>query len=396
MTVLLGRATAQAGFFAFAIGPSLVLSDPDYNDLIVGVTVVLLTVVAPVGAFQLHLARVPKILDQTRSALKKTLLLATSCSIGGFALISVLNGVSVTGALLVLGGVANIGPTFGSTIHALNEKFVVSALLDATSGILLTIATIVLVVVDAPLQAWATGYLGVWLVASGAATIGPLAISITQNAGSLGGMVSVLRASAAMLSIGVVAMAFNRTDYLALTVVGTPDEAARYAIASRVVGPIYIALGSLNNSLYVRQIGARDDDGEIDRLTSTASRSVGLLALAFVPVVAGAVAVLGVVSESFADRALVGPSVLLALATIPFAFAIPFGFGLAAKGRETKWLMVLLVATLVDLALVLAVTPHDAPTVAVLWLIVQIGVVIATRRVWNRSRAPASSTGTRS
>ena len=184
----------------------------------------------------------------------------------------------------------------------------------------------------------------------------------------------VVRDARAMIAIGVLAMAFNRADYLVLAAVGSDLQAARYALAARVVGPVLIALGSLNNSLYVRQIHARDDPVALRQLTERASKRVGLLAIAVVPVSVFAVWVLGELSDALAARDLVAPTFVLALATVPYAFAIPYGFALNAQYRERTWLCILLVATIVDLVVVLIVGPRGAVPVALAWLAVQIGV----------------------
>ena len=188
-----------------------------------------------------------------------------------------------------------------------------------------------------------------------------------------------------MIAIGFVSIAFNRADYLVLTVVGTESEAARYAIATRIVGPVLIALGSLNNSLYVRQINLRDDSAAFVQLTRRTARRVGLLAMVVAPVALLAIVFMDYVSETFAARSLLLPALLLAVATIPYAFAISYGFALNAQGRERVWLMILSTATVVDLIAVGLVGHRGATATAALWLGTQFLVWVMVTRVWRPS-----------
>jgi O-antigen/teichoic acid export membrane protein len=159
---------------------------------------------------------------------------------------------------------------------------------------------------------------------------------------------------------------------------------------------VLIALGSLNNSLYVRQINARERPQELAALTRSASRKIGVLSLAVVPVSLAVVWMFEAVSASIATRQLMLPTLLLALATVPYAFAVPYGFALNAQNRERMWLVIILVATLVDVVAVVAVGSRGATAVAAIWLVTQIGVWVAVTRfaapLSGRRRATVTAT----
>jgi O-antigen/teichoic acid export membrane protein len=385
--VLAGRAIGQGGFFCFLIGPSLVLSDRDFNELTIGVTIVILAIVAPVNAVQLHFARLPDIASTSRSAAQRSLQLGIACSVVAIVFFAVLTGVTWIGVLLVIGAWANTIPTLVATIHALESRFSRSALVDVTSGVMFAVSSVILISLDAGIEVWAAVYSLTWVLTSIVALAGPLGIRLTGDWGAVGSIRMVLRQSTTMLLIGVIAMAFNRSDYLALTQVGTAQEAARYAIAGRIVGPIYVALGSLNNSLYVRQIALRSDEDAGELLTVRTSRRIGRLAALLVPPIALCTYMLGRLSESFGARDLLTPTSILALSAVVYAFAIPYGFSLAANGNERAWFNVLAVATATDLLLVVSVPRHDATVVATIWLAVQVGVLYSVRRIWTKLKS---------
>jgi len=387
LTVLAGRAVAQAGFFAFTIGPALVLGDVQYNDLIIGVTVMMLAVVAPVAAFQQHLIRYPDITRSVRSARSQSLVLAAGCAVIGTAIAIGFGTPASLTLFLALGGLVSCLPSLAASLHALEARFTRSAVCDAVSGVLFVAAVLPLLVTGASSTVWAATFAGVWMLAAAATSFGPLAITTSATESPLGPMRQVLLDARAMIGIGVVAMAFNRADYLALSVVGVASQTTRYAIATRVVGPILIALGSLNNSLYVQQIKLRAESASLSALTERASRRVGTLAVLIVPVPVVGIAVLGLLSDTFASMSLILPTAILALATVPFAFAIPYGFGFNAIGRERTWLSIISVATVADLAAVLVIGHRGAVATASLWLITQLFVWLTVIQMWRSPRA---------
>jgi O-antigen/teichoic acid export membrane protein len=389
LTVLAGRAVAQAGFFAFTVGPALVLGDAEYNDLIVGVTVVMLAVIAPVAAFQQHLVRYSGVVHNVRDARIKSLVLASVCAgIGTASALAFGTPIGVT-VLLAVGGLLSCIPSLIASLHALDGRFERSALADAGSGLLFVAAAVPLLITGAATIVWALAFAGVWAIAAIATSVGPLAVRSSGAGSSIGPMRTVLLDARAMIAIGIVAMAFNRADYLALSVVGDASEVTRYAIATRVVGPILIALGSLNNSLYVQQIKVRDDPGALSAITRRTSRRVGTLAIIIVPFPVIAVLLLEGLSGTFASKSLVMPTLLLALATVPYAFAIPYGFALNATGHERSWLGIITVATVADLVAVLALGGGGASTTATLWLVTQACVWLAVVRLWHTRLARA-------
>jgi O-antigen/teichoic acid export membrane protein len=378
VVVLVGRAAAQAGFFMFTVGPAFTLTDRRYNELIVGITVMLLAVVAPVGAFQQHVVRTTGALESRRDAFAKSSLLASILAAAATAALVLIHGFGPVPVLLGLASVASTVPALGSSLYALSNRFRRSAALDAVSGLLFVAVTVPLVVADASVTAWAVAYLAVW-GASAAVTLVAPAMVVTAGPNALGNFRQAVWSARTLVVIGVVAMAFNRADYLALTVVGSEEQATRYALASRVIGPIMIALGSLNNSLYPRQINAREDPRLVARMTASMSRRVGVLAGCAAPLVVGAVALVSAASDSIANRDLVLPTALLAVATIPFALALPYGFALTAFGLERRWLVILAVATAADLCAVLALGDRGAAVTASIWVVTQVGVLVAVR-----------------
>jgi O-antigen/teichoic acid export membrane protein len=93
----------------------------------------------------------------------------------------------------------------------------------------------------------------------------------------------------------------------------------------------------------------------------------------------GAVALVSAASDSIANRDLVLPTALLAVATIPFALALPYGFALTAFGLERRWLVILAVATAADLCAVLVLGDRGAAVTAMIWVVTQVGVLVAVR-----------------
>ena len=358
----------------FLVGPALTLSNNAYNDLIIGVTIMLLAVIAPVGAFQQHLLRLETTPLAVADARRKSLV----CSAFGGVVACVLTAVLTTPgwwlAGLTIGAIASSAPTLTASLHALTGSFRKSALLDATSGMFFVAITVPLVALHAAPGFWSVGFSAVWVTTAIISMTGPLAYRPIDHKQTVGRFLPVLRDARTLIAVGVAAAAFSRADYLALTMVANDSEAARYALASRVVGPVLIALGSLNNSLYVRQLQVRDDPGALRELTVRTSRRVGLLAVAVVPCSVAFVGLLGAASDSMEARQLLVPTFFLALATVPFAFALPFGFALHAQNRERVWLWILTAATFLNLLAILALGREGATAAAIVWLLTQVSV----------------------
>ena len=134
VTILLGRGTSQAGLFLFLVGPALTLSDEAYNQLTIGVTVMFLAVVAPVGAFQQHLLRLEATSRATWEAMQKSLALAVLCAAFGVIILSLFGAPRWWWLALCVGAVACAVPTLVASLHALASGFGRSAVLDGASG----------------------------------------------------------------------------------------------------------------------------------------------------------------------------------------------------------------------------------------------------------------------
>jgi O-antigen/teichoic acid export membrane protein len=160
--------------------------------------------------------------------------------------------------------------------------------------------------------------------------------------------------------------------------IGSDAEAARYAIATRVAGPVLIALGSLNNSLFVNQVAQGRDLSRIARITGPAARRLGAITVVITPLLVAGVLLLGMFSASIADRHLVVPTLLLLLACVPFAVAIPWGFAFNAVGEEPRWMQVLLFGIALNAVLVVAFGRWGATWTAAAWLVTQSAVLGAT------------------
>ncbi len=121
-------------------------------------------------------------------------------------------------------------------------------------------------------------------------------------------------------------------------------------------------------------------------MTQRASRKVGALSLAMAPLPVAVAALLSITSETFAGYSLIVPTALLSLAIVPYTFAIPYGFAFNSEGRERIWLVIISVATLLDLIAVVAFGSGGATTTAALWLVTQVGVWIAVVTIWRSRR----------
>jgi O-antigen/teichoic acid export membrane protein len=179
-------------------------------------------------------------------------------------------------------------------------------------------------------------------------------------------------------------MAYNRLDYLVLVRVALEVEAKAYAVAARLVGPVLIVLGSLNNSLYPQLLSVRGDEAAMRRLTRRYARRLTVGCILFVPLAVVAVIVLQHLSHAFERLDLVLPVLFLALAVVPFAGAVPLGYLLTAQTRERTWLLLLVVALIADVTAV-AMFGRSAVSCAVIWLVVQVGLWVAVELAVRRT-----------
>jgi hypothetical protein len=152
IVVLAGRAVAQLGLFAFTVGPVLVVSDATYTKFIVGITIMLLAVVAPVGAFQQHLIRLDSATSSVGDLLRKSVALAAGCAVLGLLIAQLFTGINLTTLLLAAGSIVSVIPTLVASLHAVGERFTRSALSDACSGALFLIVTVPLIVLSAGIR----------------------------------------------------------------------------------------------------------------------------------------------------------------------------------------------------------------------------------------------------
>lgn len=370
--VFVGRAVSQVGLLAFAFLPSFRLTDRDFNALTVALIVGQLTCIAPATAFQTHLVRSP-----ARRYPRDLVWVVAAGVVGAtvsLAVIAALGSLRWWSVFVAAASAATLLPAVWSSLLALQGRFVRSAATDAIGGLALGATALVLVAVDVGPAAWAISYLATVLVAIVAGAI--LARVVERSPaedGSARSWIGALRQSSALIAIGFLAMSFNRADYLILTVIGSDTEAVRYALAGRFVGPVLVVLGSLNNSLYVRQVSSSSREA-VGELTMAVVRRVGAVAIAAVPVTVLVVAAIGMLSGSFADRELLVPTLLLSIAVVPFAFAIPFSYALVALGEERVWFWILLIGGIVDALLVVAFGRHGATATALVWVFVQCGV----------------------
>jgi len=396
-TILAGRAVAQAGLFAVAAAPVVVLSNVAFNQLTVVINVVALALVAPSGAFQQHLARVGVARDGVRTGLgftlAVTLVLAAIATPAAMALTSAAWWV----VLLVVGGVLAAVAGWTATVLAVRGRFGLAALVEAAGGLGMLGAAVVLLVIGAGLGWWAAVYALGGLIA---VTIGLSSSRHAFGRTTVGGagrssLATLVRGAIPLLVIGVLAMAYNRADLLILEQKAPVQETTAYALAGRVVGPLLIALGSLNNSLYPLLLEPDASAAQRQVLCRRYARRLVVVCLALVPLSVLAALVAGAVSQSVAELRIVGPVFVLALATVPFAATVPWGFFLSAIGAERVWMVALASCLTID---VIAVTwfAHDrALTCAIVWLVVQtllwLGMrwVVASPR-W-RDRPPVGS-----
>lgn len=379
--VLAGRLVAQGGFFAFAVFPAFVLDDGAFNELTIAVTVVLLMVVAPVSALQLHLVRAEEAPAMVKQFVAASAALAVPLAIVAVALLQAFGGSSLGSALVAFGGIANVAVTAGSSCLARGGRFLASAATDASSGVLLGVTAFLLVLVDASSVVWALSYALAWVIAAAITMWYSFRAVSTAGAPRLD-----LRLSTAwpMVASGLLSQAFNRLDYLVLTVVAIEAESARYVLAARFVGPILIALGSLNNSLYVHQIERRDRRDELVAVTNRVMVRTAAIALAWVPLALLITLALNAASDSFAERSLIVPVALLSAAAVPFAVTIPWAFGLNAIGHERTWLAILGLATAGNVVSVALFATSGAVACAAIWLITQLSVAAAVFGVRRR------------
>lgn len=389
--ILLGRAVSQGGFFVFLVAPAVKLGDSHYNALITTVTLGLLFVTAPMGAFQQHLVRLPAVIERPGLALLRSAQLG-AVGLAAAWLISLwfIPAAWWVGAVLVGNLVAGL-VAWSATLLAVHHRFRKSAFVDGFSGLTLLGAALVAWATNSGVVIWAVGFGLAW---AGAAIVAGVALRVAPSTtvAEPPPTRALYGQSARLLLIGIAAMAFNRSDYLVLTLVGDPSEASRYALASRFIGPALIALGSLNNSLYPRQVQMRDDLPALRRL----SNRVGVRAVALA-VAVGVASIVGVmildhVSTEIASRDLLVPTIILAASVVPYALVVPLSFAFTAIHQEHVWLGILIAATVGDALMVWAFGDRGATTVATIWLITQVAVaatVLVAFRITESRRTTA-------
>jgi O-antigen/teichoic acid export membrane protein len=376
--VLVGRALSQLGLLIFIVLSSLTLTDGGFNALIVGITINAMLITAPCAALQMHFVRhdAPNLVGASRTIA----LLAVACAVPALGLTFLIGGNHSWYPVLAAGTVLTALPVYRTTQLAAESRFSESALLDSIFGLLLAAASAIMLTTENPAN-WALAY-AVASLTYAVLIVFLFRIDRPPTGGERPRLWSSTWAARALILLGIVSLAFNRIDYLVMTLVASDAEATRYALAGRVVGPVLLMLGSLNNSLYVRQIGLAGP--ELRRLTSRVSRKMGLIALMLVPCIAIGIATIGLLVDGLGSRDLVGPSTLLALATVPFAFVVPYSFAMSARNLERIWLAILAVAVAIDAVAVAVVGSHGAVAVAAVWLAIQICVALTTLRFASR------------
>ena len=148
--------------------------------------------------------------------------LAASVPLAGFALalIAAASGLTAGTVWIVAGGCANVVATIASTCLARGGSFVLSAAVDSLSGPGLALAGVVLAATDQPVTVWGTTYGAVWIAVGfvGSAT----AASVARRSGDPHKLPPLRLAGAwPMVVSGLLSQAYNRVDYLLLTVVAT-------------------------------------------------------------------------------------------------------------------------------------------------------------------------------
>jgi O-antigen/teichoic acid export membrane protein len=381
--VFAGRAVSQAGIFVLSVAPVLVLATSAFNKFTVALTLSALFTIAPCLAFQQHLARVGLAHDGVRRGVWLTVLLG-----GVLAAVNALLGLALLGrswwiVVVALGGLALGVSSWSATALAVRERFVSSAAVEASGGIAIVALTLILVAISSGVTWFAVVYVVGGVVA---ATVGRMLVGRTRPADGhhSPSAPKLVRGAVPLIVIGFLAMAYNRIDLLILNALGPENQTSAYAVSGRLVGPLLIALGSLNNSLYPQLLNRRDDPAAMRHLVGRYGSILSIISLAAVPCVTLIVLALGRISATIDDLDMVLPATLLALAVVPFALAVPYGFLLTATGDERWWMLVLAGGIGVDALAVATIAHTSATACALTWVLVQCGVLVAVRMVVRR------------
>lgn len=394
-TILIGRAGAQAGLFAVTSASVLVLSDASFASLAVIANLVALAVVAPSGAFQQHLARAGLAHGGGRSGVRPVALLNASLTVIAALCATALVGATWWALLVVVGGAFLARAAWSVTVLAVQRRFGAAALTELGGGFAMVVLTIGLVVASAGPVWWGAAY----AIGAGVALFVGRWWERRQPTADLRppGFAELLRGAVPLLLIGVLAMAFNRADLFILERMAPSSETASYALAGRLVGPLLIALGSLNSSLYPLLLDASATPEDRRRLCHHYSRRLVIACALLVPVcVLGAWAA-GLLSGRIGDLDIVAPVLLLSLAVVPYAATISWGYLLIAVGAERVWLLALTTGLVVDIVAVGLFAHDSAVACAVVWLVVQsllwlgIRVMRAGTAWFDRSPQPLGS-----
>jgi O-antigen/teichoic acid export membrane protein len=378
--VLAGRLAAQFGVFLHVFVPLLVLGTDEANRLAFTATIAALAVIAPAVAVHMHFIRQDDRPDLARVGARVTVALGAVGTLAGGAVIAATVGLRSWAWIYLLGSVVAALVSWSASLLARRRRFVVSAAIEASSGVALSAAAVVGWWLFRTPWSWTLSYVVAWCAVALCAAV---LVGRTPAGGDVDEVVSPelatprvpaprgWRPAATMMAQGWVAMAFNRLDYLVLGSIGDPAQAVRYLAASRLVGPMLIALGSLNNSLYVRLIELRDRPAEALRVARRFGvRFAGLAGVAGALLTA-AVAVASWRVDSIGRLDVVVVVALLSVALVPYAAVIPVGFFLNAMGQERRWLLALALATLVDLVLVATFASSGATATALAWVATQ-------------------------
>lgn len=390
--ILGGRVVNQTGVLVALLAPSFTLADPAYADLLVAFTVTSIAVTAVLGSLQAALVRAGEgdpLFD--RSVRVNATLGVVGVPLATLLTLAWLGSTSGPDVVLAfaygLGALAAADIMLGASTLAASGHPTRSATVEAIAGGLLVATSVVLLVVDEA-RPW------MWAVGFAASMCGATAIRFTTGlhhrpaAGAHPPLVrlawSAVSAGRTFLAAGLVTAAFNRADFLVMSQVAEAAETSRYGIAVRFAGPLLVALGALNNSLYVRQVAVNHDVAAVVATTVPTRRRVLRAAGAFIVGPLLLVVVADLVLDDIARRELVLPVAILLVAGVVYAGSVPWGFALNATHHEAVWTTIVLAGLVVDLAAVVVVGDRGAVAVAWCWLGTQVvvagGVALAKRR----------------
>lgn len=389
VAILIGRAFYQAGAFAAIVFPAVALTDVDARRVVVPLTVSTLVVASVLVALQIGIVRLG--VEDVRFVRSYQINVVV-----GLSLVAAATGLSwlltgrdmsalLIGALYAIGSLGLSSSMLSATRLSVAGRKAASAVTEALCGMVLVVGSGALVIArTTTVMGWAVGFL---LMGATCAVIGlvnepPTATTslneLVRDAGS------AFNSSRSLIIGGAIMAAFNRADYLLMDQLASATESNRYVIATRLSAPIMAALSALNNSLFVEQAAVRNDIKAV--ATVTERFAAKMMKMAGVVTVATIVAVIVIdrLVPALAERHVVGPAAILAVAALLFASAVPWSFALTSIGRETLWNRVLAMALAVDLIGVGLFSRYGAIPVALCWLatqVVVVGLVYRFRRV---------------